>query len=377
MNVIKVIFSITLFFVLFGLNSEAKKRVEYKYDISENTAIDIYSRSGSVNIKSWKRDYVSIKATMVSWSWKGEKELESVRVEVKKDTVAGVLAISSVYIELDNTVNVYYDIAIPYSGRLRNVEILEGDINVDGVRGDISLESSNGRIKLQDVSADITISTTNGAVELDSCLGNNRIKTTNAKIKIIDSLGDNYIENSNGRVEVINVAGNVKIDSRGGGVKVVDSTGRIEISSTFGKIDVLDCIGDVSARVDFGKVRMQNLDGYLDVVTGNGDIEILQTKGIIRAETGNGDIEAELYNIKVDDGVRFKTNNGDIELHLHYNLDADVKIYKPRGRLKIYDVEIEFEENNNKKRLLEGRMGNGGAELYIESQNGDIKLYEL
>lgn len=376
MRYLKVGFSIIFLLVMFGLSSEAKKRVDFRFNIKEDVGIEIYNKRGSIDVKFWNKDYLSVKATMVSWSWNGEKELESVEIKIDDQYSDNIMEIKSHYLNEHSKVEIYYDISIPQSNHLILVENITGDITIEGGgRGGLTIENSNGKVEVREMTADLVIRNSNGEIEVDSCRGTFDLRTTNAQVKLLDSVGDSYIKNSNARVRVLNVAGKITIDSKGGTVKVVDVRGAIDIKSTFGRVDVVDSIGDVMARLEFGKIKMQNLDGFIDVETGSGDIEILQTKGIIKAVTGNGDIEAELYNV-LPDGVRFETDNGDIKLYLHYNLSADIKIYNPRGRIKVYDLELELEERG-KKRVIEGTMGDGGPELYIESQSGDIKLYEL
>jgi hypothetical protein len=119
-----------------------------------------------------------------------------------------------------------------------------------------------------------------------------------------------------------------------------------------------------------GSIRAEDLDSDVIAHTVNGAIDI-STNGRAEAETVNGSIEADMGRADWDHDVSFETVNGSISLTLPEGVNADVRARTVNGRIRT-DLPLTVREVG--RRRLDGRLGDGGPELELETVNRSITL---
>lgn len=127
----------------------------------------------------------------------------------------------------------------------------------------------------------------------------------------------------------------------------------------------------LAARTVNGRVEAQGLGGDVLVNTVNGNVEI-ETAGTAEAQTVNGSIRATLGRADWSGEIRFKTVNGSITVELPVDLNADVQAVTLNGDITT-DFPIEV-QGRLVRRRLNGRVGQGGRELSLETVNGAIRI---
>jgi hypothetical protein len=120
-----------------------------------------------------------------------------------------------------------------------------------------------------------------------------------------------------------------------------------------------------------GGVSASGITADAEASTVNGSIE-LDATGTARGETVNGGISARLGRADWDGTLALKTVNGGIDLTLPPGLSADVKARTVNGEIRT-DFPISVQGTIGHHRL-EGRIGNGGRLLELETVNGSIEL---
>jgi DUF4097 and DUF4098 domain-containing protein YvlB len=163
---------------------------------------------------------------------------------------------------------------------------------------------------------DVEFDTNNGLIEVDGMEGNGTLMTSNGKIVIRNVKGDFNASTSNGYIDVNSIEGN----------------GIFHTSN--------------------GKVELRRMKGEVDVDTSNGDIKFsgeMTAGGTNYLVTSNGNIDIELLLIP-SVSLNAKTNNGMI------------------------DCDLEILATETKEDHLEGIIGDGEAELYVRTSNGDINI---
>jgi len=120
-----------------------------------------------------------------------------------------------------------------------------------------------------------------------------------------------------------------------------------------------------------GEVEAIGLRSDVVAASVNGDIEVATT-GFAQAETVNGSIEASMGSSELREGAEFSTVNGSIDLDLPDDIDADIDASWLNGS---FESDIPFLlEGRVSRRSAQGILGDGGAELELETVNGSIRI---
>jgi DUF4097 and DUF4098 domain-containing protein YvlB len=146
--------------------------------------------------------------------------------------------------------------------------------------------------------------------------------------------------------------------------EVETTNGGIEISGRFLRIDT----GTTN-----GSVRIENASGELDASTTNGSIIVSRFEGRIKADTTNGNIRLE--GVAFKDGVSADTTNGSITLAIDSpeSLNADLKARTTNGSVTV-DFPITLQNLKGSKKHIEGKIGQGGPLIELDTTNGSIRL---
>jgi DUF4097 and DUF4098 domain-containing protein YvlB len=137
-----------------------------------------------------------------------------------------------------------------------------------------------------------------------------------------------------------------------------------------------------------GLVRVENVGGDIEAENMNGGITLLNVSGTVIASTTNGDIEVVLAGLAPDKPISLANFNGDIDLTLPADAKASLRLKSQQGDvysdfdLLLKSTPIRTEETGKKagrfhvsiERAVEGTIGGGGAEVKLETYNGDIYI---
>jgi hypothetical protein len=162
-------------------------------------------------------------------------------------------------------------------------------------------------------------------------------------------------ETVRGDIVVKGGSGFVTAKSIHGEVIVEEAKGRINASSVNEGIRITGATGDVTAETTNGDIMLSKVDAKsIDVTTVNGDIRYdgaVVAGGLYRFSTHNGDITMMIPET-TNATFTVRTYNGDFNSSLPTKAVGEVR----RGRRATYT------------------LGNGGAEVELESFGGSIRL---
>ncbi len=141
------------------------------------------------------------------------------------------------------------------------------------------------------------------------------------------------------------------------------------------------------STVNSGEIEVDGIAGELELHNTNGGILVRNASGSVNANTVNGDIEVEFSGALGAEPMAFSTLNGDIDLTLPPGSKFDVRVRSDNGEIySDFDVSLapkaaKVEEDRGKGRYrvsiakeLTGKVGGGGAEIFLKTFNGDIVL---
>ncbi len=123
-----------------------------------------------------------------------------------------------------------------------------------------------------------------------------------------------------------------------------------------------------------GDVEVNDLQGPVNAETVNGGVQIETTGGDASANTVNGSIVAVLHG-QGTTPLSFKTVNGGVTVSVPKDLNADLEAETVNGSIDT-DFPITVTGRIN-RRHLDGRIGQGGRSLKVETVNGSIRLRAL
>jgi hypothetical protein len=223
------------------------------------------------------------------------------------------------------TVNAGTDDEVRVQATLRGIDRIDYKVSQDGNTITVLAEIDQGWFISNvgvgititaPVNADVELETSNGAIELNGIEGTGTLGTSNGKIVLENVKGDFEGETSNGKIEVDTLEGTAFLRTSNGGLDLQEVTGEVDAETSNGRISYS---GDMIAG------------GDNRLITSNGDVDVqlLGTPGIkLDASTSNGDVTSELP-------ITATTTSDD---------------------------------------HLVGTIGDGEADLYIRTSNGDITI---
>ena len=222
-------------------------------------------------------------------------------------------------------VNTGTDNEVRIQATLRGVDRIDYEVSQDGNTITVVAEIDQGWF-ISNVGVDITITapvntdveleTSNGAIELNGIEGTGTLRTSNGEIVLENVKGDFEGRTSNGKIEV---------DTLEGTAFLMTSNGGLDLQEVIGEVDAETSNGGISYSGDM----IPGGDNRLITSNGNVDVELMGTPSIkLDASTNNGDVTSELP-------ITATTTSDD---------------------------------------HLVGTIGDGEADLYIESSNGDVTI---
>ena len=232
-----------------------------EYNANENTVIRVTTINGQLEISSWDGDTVKVDA--VKKTRIGQEELDLTKITV--DEFNEILEITVEYTGTRViTPSVDINIKIPSNVTVETATTSNGQVIINGVKGDIQAQSSNGGIFIEDVDGFVSASTSNGQISIKSTTGVGDISTSNGRIsvEIFDFQEDIVIDSSNGDIQVY-LKPYLNAD--------------LKMSTSNGEVSVSGLSLNLTTSEDKYKKGTIGLGGDLiEIETSNGDIELYQ-----------------------------------------------------------------------------------------------------
>jgi DUF4097 and DUF4098 domain-containing protein YvlB len=126
---------------------------------------------------------------------------------------------------------------------------------------------------------------------------------------------------------------------------------------------------DVGIDNTNGKAEVKQINNDINLNLTNGSVKLDNPTGVIRIDITNGKINGDLDSVK---GLNFKITNGSINLSLGSKFSGKFNIETINGKIKTND--LSFKDVSNDKKSLRGTLGDGNADIIMETVNGSIKL---
>ena len=136
------------------------------YPITADGRVELDNINGDVHISSWDRNEVKLDAIKYADT---KEKLEDVKIEV--DAGKDYLSVRTKYREgedrhwRNNPGGVEYTLTVPRTIRLDEIKLINGELDVAGVTGEVRASCINGRLEAHDIAGRSRLSTINGKLD--------------------------------------------------------------------------------------------------------------------------------------------------------------------------------------------------------------------
>src|SRR6266478_4798289 len=221
------------------------------------------------------------------------------------------------------------------------------------------------------------------------------IHSENGDIEVRGTAGDVSMDMRHGDAKISDVKGDVRISGRGGSVEVVNASGSFTINGEFvGPIradKVAKGVRFVSHRTD---LTLTQLSGHMEAASGN--LEVVDAPGNLNVRTRDEDITIENAGGK----VKIEDRNGNIQVRFSSPPKDDIEITNASAAITLTlpesssfeiladchsgEIDSEFESDSLKKTStesgdshLEGKYGRGRApKIILKTSYGSISIHK-
>ena len=140
----------------------------HTYPLTAEGRVSLRNINGAAHISTWDQNQVKVDAIKRA-SDDEELKQEEIRVDARADSIA----IETKYHHNENgwhnhrAAEVEYTLTVPRNARLESIELINGGLDVIGVKGDVHASCINGTLKARDLSGAAKLSTINGPLYAD------------------------------------------------------------------------------------------------------------------------------------------------------------------------------------------------------------------
>ena len=222
--------------------------------VGDMPAIEIDNFAGSVDVMAGPAGQVTLNATRRA---PGALRLNDVQVVVSEE--GGVVRIVTRRPATLVAAQVQIEVTVPENAILV-VDLGSGDVNVQGVKGGVDVETGAGTITGQDLAGGVSLLTGSGQISARNVLGSLGAETGAGAIMVEEVEGSINAHTGSGTINVWRAVGQVRLDSGVGTLEYRGTPqGECRFTTGTGTI-ILNLPADVNARVDLstgmGEVRV-------------------------------------------------------------------------------------------------------------------------
>lgn len=145
------------------------------YPLSAEGRVSLSNINGAVRVMPWDRNEVKLDAVKSAYR---RDRLDEAKIVVRSD-------INAIHVEtsypnrtqsftdgegrINNPATVEYTLNVPRTARIDSIELINGNLDIDGMTGDVKASSINGRVSAHELMGEVRLTTING--KLDAMFG--------------------------------------------------------------------------------------------------------------------------------------------------------------------------------------------------------------
>jgi hypothetical protein len=139
------------------------------YALTADGRVELDNINGAVHISSWDRNEVKVDAVKYADT---KERLDEAKIEI--ESAADHLSIRTKYPHHDqswnwgshdNPASVEYTLTVPRTARLDEIKLINGSLDLTGMKGEVRASCINGRLEAHDLAGPARLSTINGRLD--------------------------------------------------------------------------------------------------------------------------------------------------------------------------------------------------------------------
>jgi DUF4097 and DUF4098 domain-containing protein YvlB len=162
----------------------------------------------------------------------------------------------------------------------------------------------------------------------------------------------------------------VALETSNGDVELRGIQGTSSFGTSNGAIVMDTMSGDFEGRTSNGRIEVNAVEGTVVLSTSNGKVNLREVEGEFNVETSNGGISYS-GNMTAGGSNRLVTSNGSVVVELQGNPSVVLDAETSNGDVTC-DLPIQATVTSDER--LVGKIGEGEADLYIRTSNGDVEI---
>jgi len=237
-----VIFSSSILLSL-QVAAQINEKTEKSFTVNNESHFSLNNINGAVAITSWQENTIKVIASI---SAKNQESFDDVSIHMDKR--GNKVSVKTHYKEKNYRQNnqiakVDYKIWLPADASLSDIELVNGDLTIENISGEVEAEVVNGSINAMELSGNSEISVVNGNVNVGY----------KAQVEDVDNI---EIETVNGRIELFipqDINANVSADTMHGRIKT--AFGLKATKSTFSGYNLRGEVGSGGTNINLDSVN--------------------------------------------------------------------------------------------------------------------------
>ncbi len=322
---------------------------EQTYALAPGGRIEIEQRSGHVRIRGWDEPGVQLRAVG------GDVPIEErLRVESSARTLQIEVLSATRWFSIGRGSGLDLELMVPTGTRI-DLQTGSGDVVVEQTAGPVTVEAGSGNLTLTGTLA-VTVTTGSGDIHIHQANGTVHLEAGSGNAVLNEIRGAAEVELGSGDVTMRAVAGNVTLETGSGNITLHQVTGQIELESGSGDIHVAQASGpSLSIETGGGNVMLQQLDVRMAEV-----------------ESSHGDIRLELAAVYPGGKYWVESGSGNVTVAVPPEANLSVGVESSSGHIRHSGLPLRV--LRLEKGELQAVLGQGGAQLSVDSSAGDVVL---
>ena len=273
------------------------------FQVSGPVDMEVLTRSGDITVRNGAPGTVTIHAKIQSGnSWFGGDHKNDVQeLQSNPPVRQNGNSIRIDYVNINN-ISIDYEITVPEDTALR-AHTGSGDQTIEGLRGNVELESGSGDLKLARLTGDMHFQTGSGNVRGRELSGPARVKAGSGDIEIEEmGAGDVDIRTGSGNITVNGINGGFHAEAGSGDIHgkgspknmwtVRTGSGNVTLNVPSGSAFDVD-ISSSSGSVTVGHPVTTTIQGRVPESRKSVVGKVLGGGPVVSVHTGSGDIQVD------------------------------------------------------------------------------------
>lgn len=164
-------------------------KVSRTFEVQASSHFNLSNINGSVSISAWDKNIIEVTAVIDT-----DNENDREKISIIMDENARGVNVETKYEKNSsrgnhNSGSVSYHVMVPTDADLSQIELINGSLSINGVKGEVNVELVNGSMVANGLASNSEISSVNGSIKVhytsaDDALSRIELETVNGSIKL-------------------------------------------------------------------------------------------------------------------------------------------------------------------------------------------------